>query len=174
MQLGETIPKLLPQPFRDVYNDYRILKNQDINNPTRLKAVQRIAENCFRLLLTIPLVALMRIGYAYAKPSSIAHLISLAIVISPSASILVGAGCCSILSISRVVSAVANKCIADVGGAFLAAMFAGFLSENYKYYEGSIWGTLEGWIEPASNKISKMIRPDLLVKVNDKQTGWFF
>jgi hypothetical protein len=160
MHLRTALPEILPQPFSNMYQDYQLVNKQNIDGYTRLEAIQRISKDCFRLLLTIPLVILMRVGYAYST-NNMAGIIALGIfAISPSSSMLVGAGFFSLLSISSIVNAVAKRCFSHIGEAVFAALIAGHLSENYQRYENTLLGISERWLMLIPTKISAMIFPN--------------
>lgn len=161
MHLRTALPEILPQPFSNMYHDYQILNKKNMDRPTRLEAIQRISKDCFNLLLTIPLVILMRVGYAYST-NKMAGMIALGIfAISPASNILIGAAFFSLLSISGLVNAVAKRSLSHIGEAVFAALVAGLLSENYQRYENTILGTFERSLMRIPVKISTMMMPNV-------------
>lgn len=162
MYLRTALPEILPQPFSNMYHDYQLVNEQNIDSNARLEAIQGISKDCFSLLLTIPLVILMRVGYAYST-NKMAGMIALGIfAISPASNMLVGAAFFSLLSISGLVNAVAKRSFSHVGEAVFAALVAGLLSENYKRYENTILGTFERSLMHIPTKISTMVMPNVI------------
>ena len=135
-----TLPKLLPQPLRSICRNALDIKNQNFTRGTREEKVKAISKDCFRLLLAMALGSL--IWFRPAPVLSRIHwdrfrtIIFLGIfAISPSSSMLLGAGCLAYLSGTSLRCAYAKKSLADLGGAIFTGMIANLLSENYKYYE---------------------------------------
>jgi hypothetical protein len=150
------LSELLPQPIRNIYQNYQQLNDTGITPERRVETIQKISKDCFRLLLILPIAGCT---YALALASEKNPKISLILVpffiassaIYTAANMLLLAGGIGCISVNGLILSITNKCIWTAGAAIGFGLMAAFCSEKYENCNNSLENRL---ITPLSNKFA--------------------
>jgi hypothetical protein len=125
------LSEFLPQPIRNIYQNYQLLKDPAITPENRVDSIQKISKDCFRLLLILPIALYSKAVCQAAREAKSplwvpAICLIPCIAISPAANMLYFAGLSACISVDALVHAVAAKSISLVGLSIAFGLVAAF------------------------------------------------
>lgn len=131
------LSELLPQPVRNIFQNYQHLKDPAITPESRIDTIQKISKDCFRLLLILPVAVYSHMLYQAAEKANSPLLVRLVLripcfAVSPAANLLHLAGLGAFVSVANLIHAIAIKSVLLAGFSVAFGLLAAYCSEKYE------------------------------------------
>jgi hypothetical protein len=154
------LSEILPQPFRNIYQNYQLLNNPEITQENRVDTIQKISKDCFRLLLILPLIVCVKSLFeGSVKTEPFLWGLCIPICVFPATTMLLTAGTSGCLSIAMLIHAIAAKSAKSLeyaGVSITFGLIAAFYSEQYEIFESLSFNMENPIITPLSNRMARV------------------